>query len=942
MSTISDVSLVPYIAREEIWDYLRAVESFNINQKTILNKKNMLTKNFINFDSNFCCKANNLKMSKIQLLKYLHRKGISDGIIFHPKQLKNYNKNIEILEDNDKNLYVKENKNIYLLSNYCDHIYSKNLYSFLSEFDMIKVPDHYKDTKIVVILFWGNNKIGEEILNKLKYMSFKFNLLVVLRNGLNYKFDDNTFVIKVKEYGNDIIPSLIGYNFLNQLINFSYVIKLHTKQAASWRVPLVNFFLKKSEDNLIKLLENNEFICANKFVRLIGFRLIEKSDFNDFYKKEDCFPAGSMFMVRKLKYDSIIIFMLKYGYLKYFLQNMYDNHTILKKKSPIHFLERLVGVNLDKLLLEKIDSNNLKPEKLKKVVFSSNNVKLNKNNNLKIDNSNRQMFNGKICINQEEYKNLFQKKLENRLNLERKKSVNLPFEKIKELRNVILKEINKEYAITKKVQYHNKYINVNLNNVIVKKINNQENNNQENNNQEKNIRNNSKGSKKLFMLNRIRKLKKINTKPQTIPNIKPNIKQTIPNIEIKSEIKLETKLETKIDKQLTEYFGWKYILENINRRVSNNNILLISNVEKYFIIMKNKKIERKWFGFIHEPEDIPMIIKDYYINLKDLFNNKNFNDSLENCVGLVSFSSNICVRLSNNLDVNIYSLRFPISIPKSILLKNSENNTDVNLLINNKNLLFLGEHYRRHHLMFKINNYNKIWVPKVDNKILSDRKKIIECICSKKKIKVNWDLIKIESYNNYEEYFDKLRNNIVLITSYNLNSDNSILDVIALKIPALIERNRSTMEYIGEDYPGFFDVENLIDILNNRIKLVHMLRSSKSYLENNYKKLLGRLSFDLFVNSINFILNPKKLLNLFLLNSNLVKLLNRECKILFEDVPFSKLLIDYYGDMGDMSRNMFIELMERNINKNIILTKDGKVILRVNSGKYNLYNFIEF
>jgi hypothetical protein len=56
------------------------------------------------------------------------------------------------------------------------------------------------------------------------------------------------------------------------------------------------------------------------------------------------FIAGTIFYSPGIVMDNVIEFIKNNNYRSYFLNNLYENNTINKDFSPIHFLERLFGV----------------------------------------------------------------------------------------------------------------------------------------------------------------------------------------------------------------------------------------------------------------------------------------------------------------------------------------------------------------------------------------------------------------------------------------------------------------------------------------------------------------------------------------------------------------------------------------------------------------------
>ncbi|ADO67304.1 hypothetical protein crov271 [Cafeteria roenbergensis virus] len=789
-----------YKPKSNLTFYLKQLYKNNNNYIKLFNGINLKNSNFIDIDFNFCKHANllDINLNNYELFEWLiSSKGFYSGIIFHPNQLVNLYTNIEFYEDSHNNLLVKHNTKYYYLSDFSEMIYNRNLDSFLNDFKIIQFPVNYKSFEILIILFWGNNDIGTEILKKIKLFKFKYNLLIVKKTGINYNFNNKYFVIETNEYGNDIIPTIIGFNFANTFLNFNYILKLQTKSDIKWRNPLINFFLNKSKTDLINLLDNQEFICHPKFISKITSTLINKLFLQNLNWNDKSFPAGSIYFCKKHKFDNMIKFINYSSPHKYFIQTMYDTHYVLRGNSSVHFLERLVGINLDK-----------------HIFTTSSNYK-------------------KLTINQ--LKNIV-------FFLEQSK-----------------KEINKniiKYTKVKKVIHPRP-------NLIYKN-----------------------------------KLNQINKKIKYYQNV-------------------------------THCYGWNRIITELKNNLDTKNILIIDNIEQFFNDNQTVKIDIPWIGFIHCPETVPIFLSNKYINLSNILNNKNFISSLNECSGIISFNTNICNQLSYKLpNINIYNFYHPISFPLDII--NNYKFTTYKLP-NLDNLVFLGQHLRKNYLMFKfIDNFNVSWLPGIKNDELNCRKKITEYEAIIKHINIDWNKIKIHYFENKNEYFEMLKKNIIILSFYACNANNSILDIISLKIPALIEKNTQVETYLGKDYPGYFEEKNLDNLLNNKIKLEEILNLSYQYLNNNHNYFLEKLSLNKFINSCKYIINGLNLSYIEMKNGNIFKFNDKNKIDLIEG------LIDNKGTIIEYCGNKHLNVDSFKIN-NIIL-ENNKVVGLIKYKNQNLYS----
>lgn len=276
--------------------------------------------------------------------------------IFHPKQIYNlFNDKIKLLNDKDNCIHVNYNNENYILSGFIKKLdtFSYNELKGLS----IRIVENcnFTENNLLLLFYVGNEKNCLDILIKIKnyYNIQDFSLAFCIHHKLvntvlpiiKEYFHTNFIVYSSNEAGNDIVPSLLAYDEIVNNFNytFNYIIKIHTKSDA--------LFLQKATDYLLNSNLNDLLLKNNTKSSSIGFDYIGKkndpfntnlySKFNHIlFKKE--FVPGTMFLTTKCIFDKVLSF-LKDNYKTIFLQNMYDNNSLNKDTSYVHFMERLFG-----------------------------------------------------------------------------------------------------------------------------------------------------------------------------------------------------------------------------------------------------------------------------------------------------------------------------------------------------------------------------------------------------------------------------------------------------------------------------------------------------------------------------------------------------------------------------------------------------------------------
>ena len=102
----------------------------------------------------------------------------------------------------------------------------------------------------------------------------------------------------------------------------------------------------------------------------------------------------------------------------------------------------------------------------------------------------------------------------------------------------------------------------------------------------------------------------------------------------------------------------------------------------------------------------------------------------------------------------------------------------------------------------------------------------------------NFDTVIIKYTDTFEEYDNLLSENIVLVDLFDASANNTVLECIIRNTPILINKLPAVVEYLGLDYPLYFNNLNEIDNLleeKNIIKSHEYLKNmDKSKFELNY------------------------------------------------------------------------------------------------------------
>jgi hypothetical protein len=274
--------------------------------------------------------------------------------IFHPKQLYNlFNDKIKLLVNKNNCIQVEYENNYYDLNNFVNYIETFS-YNTLKNICIKEiVNNNFTENKLLILVYIGSEITINTIIENLKMYSNIENFS--LSFCINYKlidkivplikehFTTNYIIYSSNEFGNDITPSLLMYDDIINKYNFDYILKIHTKSDKPFLYKAMNYLFNENLQDL--LLRQN----ANS--SSIGFMYV-KNTYDDYNKilntkysyllKNNEFVPGTIFLTQKCVMDKVLQFFID-NYKIIFYQNMYDDNTLNKDCSYVHFMERLFG-----------------------------------------------------------------------------------------------------------------------------------------------------------------------------------------------------------------------------------------------------------------------------------------------------------------------------------------------------------------------------------------------------------------------------------------------------------------------------------------------------------------------------------------------------------------------------------------------------------------------
>jgi hypothetical protein len=265
--------------------------------------------------------------------------------------------------------------------------------------------------------------------------------------------------------------------------------------------------------------------------------------------------------------------------------------------------------------------------------------------------------------------------------------------------------------------------------------------------------------------------------------------------------------------------GWSYVSQ-ILHKISNSK----TGIQFIEIVEFDAKniIETPWIGVSHLTVNSIFDVE----NIQNHINNQNVNDVMKNCKHLFVLSTYMQRYWTQFLHSNGI-----MNIPITVIYHPTDfrvNSTfDFQRFINNKNrkLLQLGCQGRRISSFFllKAVNYKKVGLWGRDSQTIAKRLMVENVI--------DLENIQIDS-RRYDdvEYDTILSENIAFMNLYDASACNSIIEIIARQTPLFVNPLPAVIEYLGPNYPGYYQS---LEEVESKINDHQLIQKIHEYLKNS-------------------------------------------------------------------------------------------------------------
>jgi hypothetical protein len=272
--------------------------------------------------------------------------------------------------------------------------------------------------------------------------------------------------------------------------------------------------------------------------------------------------------------------------------------------------------------------------------------------------------------------------------------------------------------------------------------------------------------------------------------------------------------------------------------------LMINFMPKYNIQVLNDP----WIGILHYPEFPDEMNYSSYEETRHIINSTHFKQSISCCKGIIVLSQHLKTYVEKifkniGLDIPIHVIFHPTDFD---CIRFDYNKYKQN---KSKTIIQLGFWLRNMKTIYEVdtNRYNKMWLP--GGKYWNEMFQIIEPDYQKY---LDNQTVQIPGFLSNSEYDELLSKNICLLNVYNSSANNSVLECIVRNTPLLVNPNPAIVEYLGKEYPLYYNNIKELNNLINSDDFDQKISDTVDYLINLDKT---KLHIKYFISEVKKIIN---------------------------------------------------------------------------------------
>ncbi|MFN5119389.1 MAG: hypothetical protein ACK55H_03555 [Cyanobacteriota bacterium] len=304
-------------------------------------------------------------------------------------------------------------------------------------------------------------------------------------------------------------------------------------------------------------------------------------------------------------------------------------------------------------------------------------------------------------------------------------------------------------------------------------------------------------------------------------------------------------------------YGWNWVVSQLAQKYHSpaSAIRVLSFVEKDVLFQGPHSdfyplpsIRKPWVGIFHLPPSVPLHIS--FTHQLNRFNTepalKNF---LQNCVGFVSLSDHLTSFLQQNILPNRPCLTLlhptPYTSPEFSLTEFQE------FFRNSRRVRIaqLGFWLRKHHVIHRLKSYCPARIDAFHvgiNNPHQSRSMLLDL--SLNDVAVNPAVFMTSNLS--DRHYDRLLSTSVgILPLYDTSANNSLVECIERATPVIASRHPAVIQYLGADYPLYYDDESDLPHLLSDSQFIAKVGHAYEYLRE--RRALKSLCITTFSDTLN-------------------------------------------------------------------------------------------
>ena len=249
--------------------------------------------------------------------------------------------------------------------------------------------------------------------------------------------------------------------------------------------------------------------------------------------------------------------------------------------------------------------------------------------------------------------------------------------------------------------------------------------------------------------------------------------------------------------------GWRFALESLRTLHSTKGVRVEGIIEKRFVFGKDvgerlndfAPIREPWIGFFHNPPYVP---EEFGVGASagDIIALPEWRESMEFCLGIFTLSTYLAEWLRPQVNVTVCAVPHPTEDPTTTF------SFDRFRQASNNSVIHIGWWLR------KFCSFYALPVSRRSKTLLQIDRPFINDVVTAEKLKMVWSKVtepRVVHYLDNPMFDDLLAANIVFADFYDSSANNTVIECLVRNTPIIVNRHPAVEEYLGSDYPLFFN-----------------------------------------------------------------------------------------------------------------------------------------